>query len=108
MISGDLIIFTLLLVTIINFSRYVTSLRALLFLMREAHPLLYQQVDGSSFFTAHGNVYKQARLFHYLRHKEYSEHHDSGFVAKCDKVRELFVVSCALLLVTLFVTLVVI
>ncbi len=105
MISGDLIILALLLVTTINFSRYVTSLRALLFLMREAHPLLYQQVDGGSFFTAHGNMVKQARLFHYLRHKEYSQHHDNHFVAKCDKVRELFVVSCALLIVTLVATL---
>ena len=101
MISGDLIIFALLTVTAVNFVRYVSTLRALIFVMREAHPLLYQQVDGRGFFTTQGNVVKQFRLFHYLRGKEYQQHHDPVFVGKCDKVRELFILSCALLFVTL-------
>ncbi|WP_261834438.1 universal stress protein UspB [Vibrio ishigakensis] len=101
MISGDLIIFALLTVTTVNFVRYISTLRTLIFVMREAHPLLYQQVDGRGFFTTQGNVVKQFRLFHYLRGREYKEHHDPVFVEKCDKVRELFILSCALLFVTL-------
>ncbi|GEA51240.1 universal stress protein B [Vibrio inusitatus NBRC 102082] len=101
MISGDLIIFALMIVTAVNSMRYISTLRALIFVMREAHPLLYQQVDGRGFFTTQGNVVKQFRLFHYLKSKEYSQHHDPVFVGKCDKVRELFILSCALLFVTL-------
>ncbi|GEM81602.1 universal stress protein UspB [Vibrio superstes] len=101
MISGDLIIFALMIVTAVNSMRYISTLRALIFVMREAHPLLYQQVDGRGFFTTQGNVVKQFRLFHYLKSKEYSQHHDPVFVDKCDKVRELFILSCALLFVTL-------
>lgn len=50
MISGDTILFALMLVTAINVARYVTALRSLIYIMREAHPLLYQQVDGRGFF----------------------------------------------------------
>ena len=95
------IILALFVVFGVNFMRYVSSLRTLIFVMREAHPLLYQQVDGGGFFTTHGNVTKQVRLFHYLKNAEYRQHHDPVFIAKCAKVRELFILSCALLLVTL-------
>ncbi|WP_261816405.1 universal stress protein UspB [Vibrio gallicus] len=101
MISGDLIIFALLTVTTVNFVRYISTLRTLIFVMREAHPLLYQQVDGRGFFSTQGNVVKQFRLFQYLKGRDYKEHHDPVFVDKCDKVRELFILSCALLFVTL-------
>ncbi len=49
MISGNTILFALMLVTAINVARYVTALRSLIYIMREAHPLLYQQVDGRGF-----------------------------------------------------------
>lgn len=101
MISGDTLIFTLMLITTLNFARYLSALRSLIFVMREAHPLLYQQVDGSGFFTAHGNVAKQVRLFHYLKEREYLNHHDDVFMNKCNKVRELFVLFIALIGVTL-------
>ncbi|USD65224.1 universal stress protein UspB [Vibrio sp. SCSIO 43136] len=100
MISGDTILFTLLLVTTVNMARYLTALRSLIYIMREAHPLLYQQVDGGGFFTAHGNMAKQVRLFHYLKSREYLHHHDEVFTGKCMKVRELFVLSTSLLGVT--------
>ena len=62
MISGDTILFTLMLVSCVNMARYLTALRSLIHIMREAHPLLYQQVDGGGFFTTHGNVTKQVRF----------------------------------------------
>jgi len=101
MISGDTIIFTLMVIVSVNLARYLTALRSLIYIMREAHPLLYQQVDGGGFFTTHGNVVKQVRLFHYIKDKEYSNHHDQVFVSKCAKVRELFILFIALIGVTL-------
>lgn len=49
MISGDTILFALMVVTGVNMIRYLTALRSLIYIMREAHPLLYQQVDGNGF-----------------------------------------------------------
>lgn len=49
MINGDTILFALLIVTLINLARYFSALRSLLYIMRDAHPLLYQQVDGRGF-----------------------------------------------------------
>lgn len=101
MINADTILFTLMMVTLVNMARYLTALRALIYIMREAHPLLYQQVDGNGFFTTHGNVSKQVRLFHYIKSKEYHHHHDELFTGKCDRVRELFILTSSLLAVTL-------
>ena len=101
MISGDIVLFTLMVVVSVNLARALTALRSLLYIMREAHPLLYQQVDGSGFFTAHGNVAKQVRLVHYIKTREYLHHHDPVFIKKCDKVRELFILFMNLLGVTL-------
>jgi universal stress protein B len=101
MISGDTILFALMVVTGVTLVRYLTALRSLIHIMREAHPLLYQQVDGNGFFTTHGNVTKQVRLFHYIKSKEYHHHHDEIFTSKCERVRELFVLSSALVGVTL-------
>lgn len=102
MISGDTILMALALVTLINVARYFTVLRSLIYIMREAHPLLYQQVDGPGFFTAHGNVNKQVRLFHYLKSREYLHHHDEVFISKCERVRQLFILCCALIGVDMF------
>ena len=101
MISGDTILFALMVVTGLNMVRYLTALRSLIHIMREAHPLLYQQVDGNGFFTTHGNVTKQVRLYHYIMSKEYHHHHDEIFTGKCERVRGLFILSTALLGVTL-------
>ncbi|WED21890.1 universal stress protein UspB [Vibrio sp. JC009] len=102
MISGDTVLLALMIVVSLNLARYLTALRSLIFIMREAHPLLYQQVDGGGFFTAHGNVTKQVRLFHYIKDREYLHHHDPVFIKKCTKVRELFVLFVSLLGVTVF------
>ena len=102
MINADTILFALMLVTIVNIARYLTALRSLIYIMREAHPLLYQQVDGNGFFTTHGNVTKQVRLYHYLKTKEYHHHHDEVFTGKCERVPELFILSASLVGVTLF------
>ncbi|GAK85410.1 universal stress protein UspB [Vibrio ponticus] len=101
MISADTILFVLMLVTLVNLARYLTALRSLIYVMREAHPLLYQQVDGGGFFTTHGNVSKQFKLYSYLKTKEYHHHHDPVFTSKCARVRELFILTMALIGVTL-------
>ncbi len=101
-ISGDTILFVLISILLVNIARALTALRTLIYIMREAHPLLYQQVDGPGFFSSHGNMVKQVRLYHYLKSKEYLHHHDEVFIKKCEKVRSLFVLSCSLgLVVTL-------
>ncbi|PJC85099.1 universal stress protein UspB [Vibrio sp. HA2012] len=101
MISADIVLFTLMVVVSVNLARALTALRSLLYVMREAHPLLYQQVDGRGFFTTHGNMTKQVRLFYYIRSREYMHHHDPVFIKKCDKVRGLFILFMNLLGVTL-------
>ncbi len=97
MINSDLILFSLMLVTLVNIARYLTALRSLIYIMRDAHPLLYQQVDGHGFFTTNGNMAKQFRLFHYLKTREYLHHHDPVFIRKCERVRQLFILSVSLL-----------
>jgi universal stress protein B len=106
MISGDTILFALMVVLCVNLARYLTALRSLIYIMREAHPLLYQQVDGGGFFTAHGNVVKQVRLYSYIKDREYLHHHDPVFTGKCRKVRELFVLFVSLLGVTLLASMI--
>jgi universal stress protein B len=101
MINADTVLLALMLITAVNMARYLTALRSLIYIMREAHPLLYQQVDGNGFFTTHGNVSKQVRLFSYIKSKEYHHHHDELFTGKCDRVRELFMLCCSLVAVTL-------
>ncbi len=101
MIDGNTVLFALMAVTAINIARYLTTLRSLLYIMRAAHPLLYQQVGGNGFFTPNGNVTKQVRLYHYIKSREYQQHHDPVFIAKCDRVRELFMLSLIFLGVTL-------
>ena len=101
MISGDAFLFALFLVAVINISRYISTLKTLLAVMRECDPLLYQQVDGRGFFSSQGNVSKQIRLFHYIRSQQYQNHHDPVFIAICVKVRKLFVLASTFLMVFL-------
>jgi universal stress protein B len=100
-VSADLILFSLMFVTLVNVARLLTALRSLIYIMREAHPLLYQQVDGPGFFSANGNMHKQVRLFHYLKTREYLHHHDPLFINKCERVRQSFVLSASLFGVTM-------
>ena len=106
MVHSDTVLFALMMVTLVNMARYFTALRSLIYIMREAHPLLYQQVDGNGFFTTHGNMAKQVRLFHYIKSREYHHHHDEVFTGKCERVRELFILSTSLLGVTLLAALI--
>ncbi|KMV28960.1 universal stress protein UspB [Photobacterium swingsii] len=99
MISGDALLLALFMVAVVNVSRYVSTLRTLLAIMRECDPLLYQQVDGRGFFSSQGNVSKQIRLFHYIRSQQYHKHHDPVFMAKCIKVRRLFILASTFLMV---------
>ena len=106
MVYSDTVLFALMMVTLVNMARYFTALRSLIYIMREAHPLLYQQVDGNGFFTTHGNMTKQVRLFHYIKSHEYHHHHDEVITGKCERVRELFILSTSLLGVTLLAALI--
>ncbi|MCZ8497572.1 hypothetical protein O9929_00240 [Vibrio lentus] len=53
--------------------------------------LLYQQVDGGGFFTTHGNMTKQVRLFSYIKKQRVSPSSRRSFTSKCDRVRQLFI-----------------
>ncbi|AMG30552.1 universal stress protein UspB [Grimontia hollisae] len=97
--SGDGLIIAIFFVALVNILRYLSSLRTLLVMMREANPLLYQQVArGNNFFASQSDISRQKRLFHYIRSQEYLHHHDNVFIAKCNKVRHLFILSTALVL----------
>ncbi|MDD1793480.1 universal stress protein UspB [Enterovibrio makurazakiensis] len=102
--SGDALIIAIFFVALANILRYLSSLRALLVMMREANPLLYQQMNrgSSNFFSSQGDISRQKRLFHYIRCQEYLHHHDGAFIAKCNKVRHLFILSTALVLALIF------
>lgn len=100
--EGDTLIIAVFLATLANIVRYISSLRVLLFMMREANPLLYQQVSGDHFFNMNGDMHKQKRLYHYIRSQEYQHHHDEAFIAKCNKVRHLFVLCTCLVLSLIF------
>ena len=62
MISTVALFWALCVVCIVNMARYFSSLRALLVVLRNCDPLLYQYVDGGGFFTSHGQPNKQVRL----------------------------------------------
>ncbi|MGL5759506.1 universal stress protein UspB [Plesiomonas sp.] len=95
------VVWILLLISVVNIARYISSLKVLLFVMRESDPYLYLQVDGRGFFRTTGVISKQIRLFHYLREQRYLSHHDPLFIEKCAKVRQLFIFTSSLLLLML-------
>ncbi|SPX09407.1 universal stress protein B [Escherichia coli] len=66
MISTVALFWALCVVCIVNMARYFSSLRALLVVLRNCDPLLYQYVDGGGFFTSHGQPNKQVRLVWYI------------------------------------------
>ncbi|MFP1455560.1 hypothetical protein ACLB1O_25815 [Escherichia coli] len=47
-------------------ARYFSSLRALLVVLRNCDPLLYQYVDGGAFLPHMANPTKQVRLVWYI------------------------------------------
>lgn len=94
----DTLIITLFIVTVINVLRYLSSLRTLIVMMKQAHPLLYQKMNRGNFFAIQGDISCQKRLYHYIRSQEYRFHQDAVFIAKCNKVRRLFMLSFALLI----------
>ena len=83
-------------VCIVNMARYFSSLRALLVVLRNCDPLLYQYVDGGGFFTSHGQPNKQVRLVWYIYAQRYRDHHDDEFIRRCERVRRQFILTSAL------------
>lgn len=58
--------------------------------------LLYQYVDGSGFFTSHGQPSKQLRLVRYIYERRYNDHHDDEFIRRCERLRRQFILTSAL------------
>lgn len=95
----------LVLIIVVNIVRYISTLRALLFLMKEVDPMLYLEVGGEQFFKPKGNLAKQKRLYSYLMNREYMREYDDAFIDKCRKIRRTFILT-NYLLVTLVVAVV--
>ncbi|WCH43135.1 universal stress protein UspB [Escherichia coli] len=96
MISTVALFWALCVVCIVNMARYFSSLRALLVVLRNCDPLLYQYVDGGGFFTNHGQPNKQVRLVWYIYAQRYRDHHDDEFIRRCERVRRQFILTSAL------------
>lgn len=96
MISTVALFWALCVICVVNMARYCSSLRALLIVLRGCDPLLYQYVDGSGFFTSHGQPSKQIRLVRYIYVQRYLEHHDPEFIRRCERLREQFILTSAL------------
>lgn len=96
--NSDLIFIAFSMITLINVARAVSSLRCLLYHMREIDPLLYQRVNGRVFFKAEGNYSKQMQLFHYIHRNEYLQHFDEHFIYRCNKVKKIFTLASYLVI----------
>ncbi|RXK33995.1 universal stress protein UspB [Arsenophonus endosymbiont of Bemisia tabaci Asia II 3] len=75
---------------IINMMRYFSSIRVLLFILRESDPLLYQSVDGNGLFTAHVQWTKYIKLIRYINTQQYTNHHDPEVILRCERIRKQF------------------
>ncbi|SPP32537.1 Universal stress protein B [Arsenophonus endosymbiont of Aleurodicus floccissimus] len=75
---------------IINMMRYFSSIRVLLFILRESDPLLYQSVDGNGFCTAYGQWTKHIKLIRYINTQQYTNHHDPEVILRCERIRKQF------------------
>ncbi|XNM84366.1 universal stress protein UspB [Escherichia coli] len=96
MISTVALFWALLSFASVNMARYFSSLRALLVVLRNCDPLLYQYVDGGGFFTSHCQPNKQVRLVWYIYAQRYRDHHDDEFIRRCEPVRRQFILTSAL------------
>ncbi|EKT56114.1 universal stress protein UspB [Providencia burhodogranariea] len=90
MFSMIALFWALCILCIINMMRYFSSLRVLLYILRDTDPLLYQSVDGNGFFTTHGQFNKQLKLIRYINNKQYLDHFDSEVIRRCDRIRNQF------------------
>ncbi|AYA41707.1 universal stress protein UspB [Xenorhabdus nematophila] len=81
------------LICIVNMLRYFSSLRALLSILRQADPLLYQSVDGNGFFTTNSQFNKQIRLVRYINSQSYLNHHDPDVILLCKRLRKQFILT---------------
>ena len=83
MISTVALFWALCVVCIVNMARYFSSLRALLVVLRNCDPLLYQYVDGGGLFLpSHGPTpTNRVRLVWYIYAQRYRDHHDDEFIS---------------------------
>ncbi|MCC8365297.1 universal stress protein UspB [Xenorhabdus sp. PB61.4] len=91
-------------ICIINILRYISSLRALLFILRQADPMLYQAIDGNGFFTGNGQFSKQMRLVRYINTQGYLNHHNDDVIFFCERLRKQFILTkvlCGIVLLCL-------
>ncbi|MDR0218911.1 MAG: universal stress protein UspB [Enterobacteriaceae bacterium] len=96
MFSAVAFFWSILIIFIINILRYISSLRALLFVLRQADPMLYQSIDGNDFFTADGQFNKRIRLVRYINTQSYLNHHNADVVFFCERLRKQFLLTKAL------------
>ncbi|MBC8946822.1 MULTISPECIES: universal stress protein UspB [Xenorhabdus] len=93
-------------ICIINILRYISSLRVLLSILRQADPMLYQSIDGNGFFTANGQFDKHIRLVHYINSQSYLNHHSTDVIFFCERLRKQFILTsvlCGIVLLCLIV-----
>lgn len=91
MFSSNILFWALLILLLINMLRYFSSVRALLFILRQFDPLLYHSVNGNGFFTLTGPLTKQLRLVSYINHRLYYDHHHPDVVLRCERIRKQFI-----------------
>ncbi|CDL82801.1 universal stress protein UspB [Xenorhabdus szentirmaii] len=91
MFNTNALFWAMSLICIINMARYFSSLRALLSILRQSDPMLYQSVDGNSFFTTGGQFNKQIRLVRYINSQSYINHHDPDVIMLCERLRKQFI-----------------
>ncbi|XPE51519.1 hypothetical protein ACNKHX_21415 [Shigella flexneri] len=73
-------------------ARYSSLLRALLVVLRNCHPLLYQYVDGGAFLPHMANPPNRCVSF-VLSSQRYRDHHDDEFIRRCERVRRQFILT---------------
>lgn len=90
MFSMIALFWALCILCIINMMRYFSSIRVLLYILRDTDPLLYQSVDGNGFFTTHGQLNKQLKLVRYINNKQYLDHFDPEVISRCERIHKQF------------------
>ncbi|MFT5879445.1 MAG: universal stress protein B [Moritella sp.] len=99
--NSDLIFISFSIITLINIARSVSSLRCLLYRMKDVDPMLYLKVNGRVFFKTESDFSKQMQLFHYLRRNEHMQHYNENFIQRCTKVKKLFMIASYLVTINI-------
>lgn len=91
MFSSNILFWALFILLLITILRYLSSVRALLFILRQSDPQLYHSVNGNRFFTLTVPLTKQLKLVSYINHRLYYGHHHPDVVLRCERIRKQFI-----------------